>query len=491
MRFTVVLFAFACFAQSTPNASITGRVVSAATGAPLKKAEVWIELFSPDPAREHRDSSPKTVTDAEGHFTLAGVEPGDYHLLVQRAGYLDQGYGAAAPQVIGPPVSVGPGETLRDLTVKLTPQSLLYGKVVDEDGDAVPGAQLQVYRAIGKRRLVTAEGQSQDDGSFVIGNLIPGRYFLSAGIRNADATPGRERPVTTFYPSVLAESAAAPIEVAAGAQVRDLNLRLRTERVYSIRGRTSPPAQVNVQLDSRTVTTGADGRFTFDGLLPGTYHLRAGGGLVGRVTVAVTDADRDDVTIHLDEGATVTGLVKGASSGRIVIGDQFAEIQSDGSFSLANLAPEMLPLQVAGLPAGAYVKMVNFAGKPVDDWQLDLTSGAGGELLISVSPNAAEIFGVVPNGRGAIVQLWPTGGDSAKSVKADARGEFAFKSLPPGDYRIVAFQDLDDDLAQYPPFRAAFESQAAQLKVAEKAKERVEVKLIGRDAIAAEAARLQ
>jgi hypothetical protein len=97
----------------------------------------------------------------------------------------------------------------------------------------------------------------------------------------------------------------------------------------------------------------------------------------------------------------------------------------------------------------------------------------------------------VPNGRGALVQLWPADGDTAKSVKADARGAFRFHSLPPGDYCIVAFQELDDDLAQYAPFRAAFESQAVKVKVAGKARERVEVKLIGREAIAAEAAKLQ
>ena len=183
--------------------------------------------------------------------------------------------------------------------------------------------------------------------------------------------------------------------------------------------------------------------------------------------------------------------VAAVASGRIVVGERFVEIQSDGSFELAGLAPEVQRFEVAGLPAGSYVKMVNFAGKPVDDWQLDLTSGAGGELLIAVSPDAAELTGVVPNGRGALVQLWPAGGDSAKSVKADGRGEFTFQSLPPGDYRIVAFESLDDDLAQYPPFRAAFESQAVSVKLREKSRERVEAKLIGREAIAAEASKLQ
>jgi hypothetical protein len=408
--------------------------------------------------------------------------------LVQRAGYLDQGYGAAAPQTIGPPLSLNAGETLRDLTVKLTPQSLLYGKVVDEDGDPVPGAQLQVLRvsfAGGKRHLAaTADGYSQDDGSFVIGNLNPGRYFLRASIRGIDAGSGRERPVPTFFPSTTAESSAGAIQLAAGAELRDLTIRLRNARVYSIRGRTVPPAQTTLQLENRSITTGADGRFEFDGLLPGAYRI-------GATRIVVEDRDVEDVSIPIGGSVAVSGLVKGAASGAIFIGPQLGEIRADGSFEITNIAPELQPLKVEGLPEGSYVKMVNFAGRPVDDWKLDLSSGEGGELLIAVSPNAAEIAGVVPNGRGALVQLWPAGGDTAKAVKADPRGEFVFKSLPPGDYRLAAFQDLDDDLAQYPPFRAAFESQSVKVKVGEKAREHVEVKLIGREAIAAEAAKLQ
>ena len=67
---------------------------------------------------------------------------------------------------------------------------------------------------------------------------------------------------------------------------------------------------------------------------------------------------------------------------------------------------------------------------------------------------------------GATVQLWPAGGDTARTAKSGARGEFRFRSLPPADYRIAAWQDLDDDLAQYPPFRAAFAEDAAKTKVA-------------------------
>jgi protocatechuate 3,4-dioxygenase beta subunit len=516
MRFALFVYAAVCLAQSAPDKSaVVGRVVSATTSAPLKKASVWLERFSPTRGvNGERSVALSTVTDAEGRFTLDGVDPGEYLLLAQRVGYLDQGYGAPAPQVVGPPFTLAAGDTMRDITVKLTPQSLLYGKVVDEDGDPVIGAWVEVLHvsyAGGKRRLVeTGNATSQGDGSFVAGNLTPGRYYLAAGVPGFgdQLTSDRERYVVTYFPNTADPTAAAPVEVGPGAEVRNLAIRVRKSRVYTVRGRVTPPARVTLRVDGRGVATEPDGRFQFDGVLPGAYEIqtnnsvafysasqeetvRMNSPLVGRASIVVTDGDLDDVVVHVGPGASVTGALKGAPSAQIVLGNQTARVRPDGGFTFEHLLPEVQSLEVSGLPDGSYVKSVQFAGHPVDDWKIDLSSGEGGALFIEVSPNAGEVSGVIPDSRGAVVQIWPADGDTARSVKTDARGEFRFKSLPPGDYLVAAFQDLDDDLAQCPPFRRAFESQAAKVKIAEKGRERAEVKLIGRDAIAAEAARLQ
>lgn len=495
MRITLALIAAACYAQpNPPTSAITGRVVNASSGAPLKKASVWLEAFSPSRGvnGERTVTLPATTTDAEGRFTFDRLEPGDYLLAAKRVGYLDQGYGASTPQVVGPPLTAKPGETLRDIVIKLTPQSFVYGKVVDEDGDAVTGARVEVLK---RGAVEVAAAESQDDGSFVIGNLMPGRYFLRADIAPADAEPGRERHVATYFPSAPDPSAATPVEVGPGAEVRGLAIRLRKTRVYTIRGRVLPAERVSLQLDStRTFGTGADGRFEFTGLVPGTYEIRTNSAvqtLVGRAPVVITDGDVDDVVVRLSEGVSIDGQVKGAASGRVTIGGETAEIKPDGSFELDRLLPAPHALEISGLPEGSYVTAVNFAGRAIDDWSLDLTSGAGGELLILVSPDGGEISGAIPNAPGVLVQAWPAGGDTARAVKTDTRGAFRIHSLPPGEYRIAAFQDLDDDLARDPQFRARFEGAATTVKVAEKGRERVELKLIGREAVAAEAAKLR
>jgi len=158
MRSTLFFLAAVALAQTAPEKSaITGRVVSSSTGTPLKKASVWLEPFSPTRGvnGERSVALPSTTTDAEGRFTIDGVQPGSYLLMAHRVGYLDQGYGAPAPQIIGPPLVVNAGETKRGLILTLTAQSLLYGKVVVYFYDKAGKLQKTLYT----KRIKTIEGQ--------------------------------------------------------------------------------------------------------------------------------------------------------------------------------------------------------------------------------------------------------------------------------------------------------------------------------------------
>jgi len=536
-----------CAAQTSDKCVIRGQVVSAATGAPLKKAAVWVEAFSPTRGVNGAPpvSHPPTVTDAEGHFTLANLDPGIYLLSARRNGYLDQGYGAAEPEVVGPPVKLAPGDALNGITLKLTPQSLLYGKVTDEDGDPVPDAEVLVYKisyAGGRKQFVNVTGTtSQADGSLVVGNLRPGRFYLSAWIRAGEQDPNaREVFVPTYYPSTANAAEAAPIEVSAGAEVRGLAIRLRKSRVFHIRGRAvnsatgEPAGHLALSLVARErglaggpkrgTTTSGDGRFEFDGVLPGSYRIQsdASAGLFvlygdgaperatavfGRAVVGVGDSDVEDVTVAVGKGVEIegrmAGVVNAAKRPTLALvptdanrsGSAYAKVEADGAFRLNDVPPDVYELAATGLPEGAYVKAVAFNGQDATNQDLDLTSGAGGRLEITVASDGGEVAGTARNAKGdplpgALVQIWPAGGEGARSVKADEAGTFRFRGLPPADYRVAAWEDLDDDLATYPAFRARFEEQAATVGVAARATRRVEVTAISRAAAAAEAARL-
>lgn len=536
--------AWSAWAQAPEKCAIAGRVVNAATGAPLKRATVWVEAFSAARGVNGGPSvaGPSTVTDAQGRFSLENIDPGSYFLSARRSGYLDQGYGAAEPDAVGPPVKLAAGDLMGDITIKLTPQSLLYGKVTDEDGEAVPDAEVSLYKvsyAGGRRHLAIESGTvSQADGSIIIGNVAAGRYYLGAWIRGGEQDANtREIYVATFYPSTSDPSAAGPIEVAAGAEVRGLEIRLRKARTFRIRGRTA--ANISLQLRPRDLTigpgatsganTGRDGRFEFTGVLPGRYTIVAeegtsffavaemGGGTMAPITardavrpalVEVTDSDLDDVILPAGESVEVKGTILGGKALRANIdlvpaggAPEHASIPSaqpdaGGGFQFHRVFPDAYQVAVTGLGENFYVKSVTFSGRDITNQDLDLTSGAGGTLEITLSADGGEIAGTVrgADGKalpGALVQIWPAGGDSARSLKADENGAFRFRNLPPADYRVIAWEALDDDLAEYAPFRARFEAQATQVKVAERGSETVEVQAIARAASAAEAARLR
>src|SRR5260370_17968266 len=103
-------------ADPPKKAVVTGRVLNATTGEPVKKAHVALSKAEAGDADE--DASPSFVanTDADGHFLFDAVEPGNYRLAVQRSGFAYTQYealGASAPAT----VLTLPSEQKLDLTV--------------------------------------------------------------------------------------------------------------------------------------------------------------------------------------------------------------------------------------------------------------------------------------------------------------------------------------------------------------------------------------
>ena len=125
------------------------------------------------------------------------------------------------------------GDKLADVSVKLTPQSVVSGRVVDEDGDIWIHGGVSVAKSVfkqGRRQLQGWEsGELDDQGQFRIAGLAPGRYFLFA---NPDDTwernhrPGESHLQTTWYPSAADVSGSTPLEIAPGQSLSGLEVRL-------------------------------------------------------------------------------------------------------------------------------------------------------------------------------------------------------------------------------------------------------------------------
>ena len=556
MRFCLLctLLSATLSAQPTPEsatdaaartARLEGQVLSQA-GEPLRKATVRLMPYgtSLPNAVSYVDTS-----DARGNFAFEAVSPGRYTLDAQRTGFLMQNYGAriATNTYPGSVLTLSAGQVVKDLSLKLAPQGVIFGRVTDIDGDPLPGADvrlLRVYHSRGKRGVSPAGGTRTDDqGSFHIANLSAGSYYLAAEdtqsriFGNTEGmlpgrAPSRLTSVLTYYPDAVDAANAVPVEITPGTELRGIEIRIRREAVFSIRGLVidsttgkPTPAQLYARLkDSPQIGFGAgasphsDGTFEIRNLLPGVYVVTA----VTNTTadprtaseeVGITDSDVAGVKLTLTPGATMAGTVKLEGDGPPVHPIIFlngvdgtengshTQTNDDGTFELHGIAPGKYAAGVDRLPDGVYMKSVRLGGHDVTRTKLDLTSGVSGTLDILLSRGAAEVLGTVKNNQGeaasgALVTLWPKGRgpetvwNGIPQSPTDQNGEYRIAGLVPGEYYAIAWEEIEPNLIYDLDFLKRFESQATALTLEQGAHQTIQPKWISREDAAAEAAKL-
>ena len=530
--------------SSDRTARFEGQVISATTGDPLKKATV--ELRMPTGDRTSAVGHYVSATDAQGHFLFEEVQPGNYTLTASRVGYVTEKVLTSGPIST---LKFVAGQKLTDFTIKLTPQGSIYGRITDEDGDPVRETDLELLHWTyqnGKKELRQAIPGSlsvDDDGTFMIGYLPAGRYYLRATHQTVSAsTPGRrgepqEWYIPTYFPNSIDASGAASIQVSPGVELRGIDIRLRKARVFRIRGSVAIGVSGTLQnliLQLTPKDGGAgqnkvvslDGTFEIANVLPGAYTLesvttsittltdRATGEvtrtppLAGRVALSITDSDLDGVRLPVTGGGEITGKLKAEDPlalpanlkvrlRRGALSFDSDQDKSDGTFRVRGLAPDEYRLIVSGLADGVYVKRIKFGEQDITHRKLDLSSGAtSGDLEIILSPNGGEITGIVRNEKGdaiadSTIQLTRDDDDAPiPTVSTDQNGAFRIRSLAPGDYRVYAWQDDGEGIIQDPEFRGKFATQCAKLTLAEKSHENLEMKLITKETMAIEAAKM-
>jgi len=190
----------------------------------------------------------------------------------------------------------------------------------------------------GKKQLAPAgSGVTNDLGEYRAFGLRPGRYYVSATYRGNVALPdGEDEYVTTFFPRTPDPSAAVPVDVTPGAQLRNIDVSMRKARAVTIRGKVTselPPIsagdgsqRMNVMLIPRASVMGSmntrgsavtpQGIFEIRSVTPGSYFVSAvamGGGktIATRTPVQVGSAPIEGVgtAVAARFGAVAGGTV--------------------------------------------------------------------------------------------------------------------------------------------------------------------------------------
>ncbi|RKG87217.1 carboxypeptidase regulatory-like domain-containing protein, partial [Corallococcus sp. CA053C] len=238
-----------------------------------------------------------TTSAADGTFALEGLPQAPVSLW------------ALGPNGAALEEDVTPGA--QDVTLVLVPGHRLSGRVVDEDGNPLPATRLTVVHNESARYF---EAHADAEGRFSVGPLPEAVYTLAA------SHPGK-------LPIWLQDLGAALLE-------EDLVMHPPRRIVGQVLDGERPVvgATVTEQDGERVTLTDAQGRFTFDDLLPSAYALNAEqGGERAFEQVELTEHEAEvEVTLHLGTAFFLDATVRD-TAGHPVAGASVVALGTDGA----------------------------------------------------------------------------------------------------------------------------------------------------------------
>ena len=310
---------------------------------------------------------------------------------------------------------------------------------------------------------------------------------------------------TTFHPSNPTAVGATLVSIRSGEEKGDINIQIRPIPVRRVSGRVlgpaGPVANLALQLiapdpavtrtspatmiDTPESMTDANGEFTFIGIAPGTYTLRAVRSgislpepniLWAFETVAVGDEDVSELVVSLRPGARIAGrvVVEGtqepppAALSQILVtarplpGSLAAfdnpsgggRLDSMSRFFTRELIPGRYMMTVNAVPKGWVLKNVTVAGgQNIVDQPFELPPGGLENVTVTITNRISSVGGAVrgvtEKTRDTVVvaifpadrSLWRVPGMASRRVQTaavDRNGRYLFPTLPAGEYFVIA-----------------------------------------------------
>jgi hypothetical protein len=460
--------------------TLSGTVVNAATGEPVRRALVQIFLGSEQAA----------LTDGGGHFEFTGLPAGQSSVSARKPGFFSE-QELELGQFEMPLAQVGPNAP--PVTVRLFPEGIIAGSIESRDGERLQNLPVRLIRehvVNGRRRWEDAGStNTDDDGQFRIGNLIPGAYYVMAGPspdslwQAAPGTKGREMTYPeVFYPGVRDLNAATPIQVAPGQQA-EADLSITAEPVFKVSGALDAGENAGMSLEflnssgeTLPVPTEYGPGGTFESkVVAGNYVLRAnvfgqGTPMTGTVNLTVNSdltglripiapvttvpvrttfqrtqqgGSRELIAQRGQQAINIRLTKEGPAFGNSDEWLSVAGTNDPAANSLRDLAPGKYSIEITAPGPRWYVRSAQCGGTDLLRDELTVVPGARLPAIeIVLRDDAAQLTGTalaggrpaeasiiaVPDGAPRLSQVTPAGPD----------GRFSMDGLAPGDYSVVA-----------------------------------------------------
>ena len=487
--------------------SISGKVIAADTGAPIRRAQVTLS-GSQRPGM--------TYTDDEGRYSFKDLAASAYMLTVNpgshRAAYLGAGYGGGAsgpmtdPLFRPKPIELADGQQLDNINVSLVRGGAIVGTVTDASGEPAARVRIGALRTRrGMEPAMVGSFTTDDLGQFRAFGLAPGDYILMADARGFGGGQGDVQGETigfapTYAPGTPSMQEAMRVRLPPGGQAV-ADIRLIETRVFSVRGTVMSSSgellrNASVSLASPDATmmmmggnygggVMPDGTFIIRNVPPGHYELTAthmpgaGPGAGPRAMenaemaaapIEIGAADVEGIMLVTQRGATVAGEIVfdggELDGGRVQVSAQQAERRQfiapptvdvkDTTFTIRNVFRRIV-IRGSVIGRGPSVgesswglKAVLLNGTDITDQPRAFTNADSGKLQIVFTPHAPALEGTVTDDAGKPVEQYTVlaFGDDPATWRASSSmirmgrpmkdGKFQLRGLREGRYRVVA-----------------------------------------------------
>jgi len=493
----------------TGDASIGGLVRRLDTGEPIATASVDL-LGLPMTSGPFAGalSIRQARTDADGRFVFEKLPPSTYTVRVTPADFFPPPIGGTSAAAATASVTVDGGQRVSNLSFNLVPGGVIHGLIRDDDGRPAPGISVWAMRVAYRDSRKTIENaksvKSDDRGEFRLSGMPPGEYY----VRASGTVDGK--PVFAYYPGANNVESAALVRVRGGDEI-PADMRIPPSNLFRISGKivnTIPelanepqgfvlmPRDRNIDDGTATILPnlagGNEPGYFEIRALPGSYDLMPAARATGegnlhyyttRIPIEVRDRDVDGITVAITRGAGLTIQVNARAVPSLSLPGLRLGLRSVDAFAsplainfgLRPVSPDarvefgVVPVGTYALtmPAtsGIYVADIRQSGRSVlDQGRITVGKDSADPVEVVLAADGGRIEGTVEGADKTSttvrVSLIPEGArrDNLLLYRRAAlvQGRFALTDVPPGNYRLYAWEDLPVGADENAEFMAAY-----------------------------------
>jgi len=474
--------------------TVEGHIIWANQSSPLEGIPVYLRKTAAENIQEAQRRG-IAASDSSGRFLLKDVPAGTYIVVAEKRGYFRE----TDTEIR---VTVSPRAAAKIPDIRMIVGGTISGRVLDMNNLGLAGVRVNTaeayYLPSGKRDMQDREGASTDDrGEYRIRNLRPGTYYLRAN-SNFWATDS-----LTYYPGVTDQAGAVAVTVReAQDTIASFRMEPKLKMVLTMSGTvvSSVPGVPAGNVSRIWIWTRDDdwtyydnraddmsnGRFEIRNIFPDVYDLlpdardKDGVLYTSRTTVELVDRSIENLTLvaapmvetrgrvllngefpagRLEGMALTIEVVRGMGayeaappSGAFTPSKPLPVDRESGEFGTGPQPPGIYKFMTQKLPPDVYLEDLRQGNLSVFSEGYTVADRPGQPLEVLLGTPGGKLEGVVrnlrqePAARSTVVLL----ADAAPGVasrrsfiaQTDASGNFRFGAIPPGTYKLYAWESV-------------------------------------------------